>query len=37
MDGGSKMNIYEIFNETNYNLEKETKKIYELLSFALKR
>ena len=37
MDGGSKMNIYEIFNETNYNLEKETKKIYELLAFALKR
>lgn len=31
------MNIYEIFNETNYNLEKETKKIYELLAFALKR
>ena len=37
MDGGSKMNIYEIFNETNYNLEKETKKIYELLACALKR
>lgn len=37
MDGGSKMNIYEIFNETNYNLEKETKIIYELLAFALKR
>lgn len=37
MDGGSKMNTYEIFNETNYNLEKETKKIYELLAFALKR
>ena len=37
MDGGSKMNIYEIFHETNYNLEKETKKIYELLAFALKR
>ena len=31
------MNTYEIFNETNYNLEKETKKIYELLAFALKR
>ncbi len=31
------MNIYEIFNETNYNLEKETKIIYELLAFALKR
>ena len=37
MDGGSKMNTYEIFNETNYNLERETKKIYELLAFALKR
>lgn len=37
MDGGSKMNTYEIFNETNYNLEKETKKIHELLAFALKR
>ena len=31
------MNTYEIFNETSYNLEKETSKIYELLEFALKR
>lgn len=37
MDGGSKMNTYEIFNETDYNLEKETKTIYKLLEFALKR
>lgn len=37
MDGDSKMNTYEIFNETSYNLEKETSKIYELLEFALKR
>ena len=37
MDGGSKMNTYEIFNETDYNLEKETETIYKLLEFALKR
>lgn len=37
MDGGSRMNTYEIFNETNYNLEKETETIYKLLEFALKR
>lgn len=37
MDGGSKMNTYEIFNKTDYNLEKETETIYKLLEFALKR
>ena len=37
MDGGSKINTYEIFNETDYNLEKETETIYKLLEFALKR
>lgn len=37
MDGDGKMNTYEIFNETNYNLKKETDKLYELLAFALKR
>ena len=31
------MNNYEIFNETNINLEEEIKKIYELLEFTLKR
>ena len=31
------MNTYEIFNETDKNLEKETDKLYELLEFALKR
>lgn len=31
------MNTYEIFNETDYNLEKETETIYKLLEFALKR
>ncbi|MBD9106114.1 rRNA maturation RNase YbeY [bacterium] len=31
------MNTYEIFNETNYDLKKETDKLYELLAFALKR
>ena len=37
MDGDGKMNTYEIFNETNYDLKKETDKLYELLAFALKR
>ncbi len=31
------MNIYQIFNETNQNLEKEMDKLYELLDFTLKR
>lgn len=31
------MNNYEIFNETDINLEEETKKIYELLEFTLKK
>lgn len=37
MDGDGKMNTYEIFNETNYDLKKETDKLYGLLAFALKR
>ena len=37
MDGDGKMNTYKIFNETNYDLKKETDKLYELLAFALKR
>ena len=37
MDGDGKMNTYEIFNEPNYDLKKETDKLYELLAFALKR
>lgn len=37
MDGDDKMNTYEIFNETDYKLEEEIKKIYELLIFTLKR
>ena len=37
MDGDGKMNTYEIFNKTNYDLKKETDKLYELLAFALKR
>lgn len=37
MDGDVKMNTYEIFNETDYKLEEEIKKIYELLIFTLKR
>lgn len=37
MDGDGKMNTYEIFNETNYDLKEETDKLYELLAFALKR
>jgi len=31
------MNTYEIFNETDKNLEKEMDKLYELLEFTLKR
>lgn len=31
------MNTYEIFNETDRNLDKETDKLYSLLEFALKR
>lgn len=31
------MNTYEIFNETEENLEKEMDKLYSLLDFALKR
>ena len=31
------MNTYEIFNETNKNLEKEIDKLYELLEFTLKK
>ena len=31
------MNTYEIFNETDKNLEKETDKLYKLLEFALKK
>lgn len=37
MDGDVWMNTYEIFNETDENLEKEVDKLYELLDFALKR
>lgn len=37
MDGDGKMNTYEIFNETDKNLEKEMDKLYELLDFTLKR
>lgn len=37
MDGDGNMNTYKIFNETNYDLKKETDKLYELLAFALKR
>ena len=29
MDGDGKMNTYEIFNETNYDLKKETDKPLE--------
>ena len=31
------MNIYEIFNETDRNLDIETDKLYELLDFTLKK
>lgn len=31
------MNTYEIFNETDRNLDKETDKLYSLLEFTLKR
>lgn len=31
------MNTYEIFNETEKNLEKEMDKLYKLLDFTLKR
>ena len=31
------MNTYEIFNETDKNLDKEIDKLYELLDFTLKR
>ena len=31
------MNTYEIFNETDKNLEKEMDKLHELLEFTLKR
>lgn len=37
MGGDVRMNIYEIFNETEENLDKEMDKLYELLEFALKR
>lgn len=37
MDGDGKMNTYEIFNETDKNLENEMDKLYELLEFTLKR
>lgn len=37
MDGDVKMNTYEIFNETNYFLDEEVDKLYELLEFTLKR
>ena len=37
MDGDGKMNTYEIFNETEKDLTKETDKLYQLLEFALKR
>lgn len=37
MGGVNLMNTFEIFNETNEDLSTETKKIYELLEFALKR
>lgn len=37
MDGDGKMNTYEIFNETEKDLSKETDKLYQLLDFALKR
>lgn len=37
MDGDDKMNIYEIFNETDKNLKKEMDKLYQLLDFTLKR
>lgn len=37
MGGVSIMNIYEIFNETDENLDLEIGKMYELLEFTLKR
>lgn len=37
MDGDGKMNTYEIFNETTYNLTDEISQINKLLEFALKR
>ena len=37
MDGGFIMNTYNIFNETNEDLELYMDKLYGLLEFALKR
>ena len=37
MDGDGIVNTYEIFNETDKNLDNETDKLYSLLDFALKR
>ena len=37
MDGDGKMNTYEIFNETSYELDNEIKDLYKLLEFTLKR
>jgi len=37
MGGDVRMNTYEIFNETDEELEKEIDKLYELLEFTLKK
>lgn len=37
MDGGNLMNIFEIFNETEENLDEYMDKLHELLEFALKK
>lgn len=37
MDGGISMNTYNIFNETNENLDLYMDKLYALLDFALKK
>jgi len=37
LDGDSKMNTYEVFNETDRKLDKQIEKIYELLDFTLKK
>ncbi len=37
MDGDFKMNVYEIFNETEEDLGEEIQKLKELLAFTLKK
>ena len=37
MDGDGAMNTYEIFNQTDKNLNEEMDKLYQLLDFTLKR